>query len=247
MKIERFHFDTVTSTNDFAKELLQKADCVVVTANYQTKGRGRNNNYWLGNYSENVYFSFALKHNSLKRIDEVSHFQALAGLAVLFSLKELCKSDIFKLKYPNDIYVKCFDGVFRKISGILVEHQFLGEFCSSTILGIGINVNQTNFEGELAERATSLKLLGFEFTTEEVIAKLISEIEDLFQLFPHKIFELWQKALNIIGKEIELINQGIKCIADRFDDFGHLVAKIPQSGNEIIVTNGDTIRYGLER
>lgn len=247
MKIERHHYDTVTSTNDFAKELLQKAECVVVTANYQTKGRGRNKNFWIGNYGENVYFSFAIKHNTLKRVEEIAYLQWLAGLAVLFTLREQCNSVRFKLKYPNDIYARHNDGTYRKIAGVLIEHQFLGEFCVSSVIGIGINVNQTNFEGELKNRATSLKLLGFECTPEEVIRRLITKIESLFQLLPNEIFEIWKKEINIIGKEVEIINLGIKSIVEDFDEFGRLISKLPDTGKIIIISDGDTIRYDLER
>lgn len=245
MKYQRYHFDTVTSTNDFAKELVQNTDCVVVTADFQTKGRGRNQNTWLGEFGQNVYISIGIKHNQIKKVEEVAYFQWLGALSVLNTLQNLCCSVQFRLKYPNDVYAKLGNGDYKKISGILVEHQFLGEFCISTVLGIGINVKQTLFPSEIKNNATSLKLLGCEHEVEQVIDKLIESIEANLSLLPFEIYEQWIKELNILGKEITLINTGQRCIVKNFDEIGQIAAKEITSNQIIIIGNGDTIRYDL--
>ncbi|MCX7909160.1 MAG: biotin--[acetyl-CoA-carboxylase] ligase [Ignavibacteria bacterium] len=246
MKYQRYHFDTVTSTNDFAKELLQKNELVIVSANFQTKGRGRNNNVWTGNYGQNIYISFGIKHNQMKRIEEVAHFQGLGAIVVLSTLRQISNSNIFKLKYPNDVYAKISEGNYKKIAGILVEHQFLGELCTSTVLGIGINVNQTEFNNEIANIATSLKLLGFNPQIVNIIDALIYYFEFYLKLFPNEIFELWKKELDIIGKEVNIFTKEIKGKIETIDDIGRIVVITIPEGNIVFIGDGDSIRYDLE-
>jgi BirA family biotin operon repressor/biotin-[acetyl-CoA-carboxylase] ligase len=243
LNIERYHFETVTSTNDFAKELLQKNDCVVVTANFQTKGRGRNKNVWLGDFGQNVYFSLAIKHNDFKRLEEVAYLQGLAAIVVQSALRELCPKTHFVLKYPNDVYAKCQDGKYRKISGILIEHQFLGEFCSSSIIGIGINVKQKSFPAELQDSATSIIQLGYETSVEDVISKLLEYFDKYFALLPSEVFSLWVKELNIIGKQIRVLNKDATCEVVGIDTIGCLMAKINDTDEVLTINDGDSIRY----
>ncbi|MGB9771578.1 MAG: biotin--[acetyl-CoA-carboxylase] ligase [Candidatus Kapaibacteriota bacterium] len=246
MKYERFHFERVTSTNDYAKELLQEHNCVVVTAEYQTKGRGRNKNQWFGDFGQNVYLSFGLRHNQNKLIEEVAYFQGLGSLAVLHTLRDLAPNISYFLKYPNDVYAKSRDGSYRKISGILVEHQFLLELCVSSVIGIGINVNQTQFPEEIRESATSLKLLGYEFDVEEVIQKLICHITKLIEMFPDEVFNLWINTLQIIGREVLATNRNLLCEVQGIDPVGRLIASLKETGEVLFISDGDSIRYDFE-
>lgn len=244
MEIVRFHYERITSTNDFAKELLLHHNFVVVTADYQTQGRGRNKNIWEGSFGLNVYFSFGIKYQNLRQVEEVAYLQGLGALATIYSLREIASDISFVLKYPNDVYAKCSDCVFRKISGILVEHQFLGEFCSSSVIGIGINVKQTKFPDDLQNRATSLKLLGKEASPEQVTEILIAQIQKYFQLYPHEIKSLWESELKLAGKKVKVISTNQTFIAEGLDSLGRLVGKT--SKNEVVVvTDGDSVAYEL--
>ncbi len=246
MKFKRFNYEIVTSTNDFAKELLLTNDCVVVTANYQTHGRGRNKNSWIGDFGENVYFSLGIRHNEMKRAEDVAYFQGLGSLAVLYTLRQLCPDLALRLKYPNDVYVKTDDSKFKKVSGILIEHQFVGELCYASILGIGVNVNQTTFPKDLEQFATSLKILGYDLMVDVVVDKLIDNIQNFFGLLPWEIFQQWFDELNIIGKQIFVVNKNYFCEAIAFDNIGRLVVRNPESRETVLITDGDSIRYEIE-
>lgn len=244
MNFRRFHYRTVTSTNDFAKELLYEHNFVVVTADYQTQGRGRNKNRWEGEFGSNVYFSFAMKYENFKSMEEVAYLQGLGALATKYALKDIAPNLVLVLKYPNDVYVKCSDGFFRKISGVLVEHQFLGDLCSSSVLGIGINVNQTSFPEEIKQKATSLKLLNIDSTPDKIVDELIKQIENMFKFYPNEIMLLWEKELNIKGKQVEILGRAKKFTAYGLDSIGRLICK--SSENELIfVSSGDSIIYEL--
>lgn len=243
---KRFHFDILTSTNDYAKVLLEKEDFIVVTANYQTHGRGRNDNVWEGEYGKNLYYSFGIKFNKFFCPEEVFYLQGLGSLAVLDTLKELAPQQHFLLKYPNDVYALSFDGDFRKISGILVEHLFIGELCQSSIVGIGINVKQTNFPVFQQNQAISLAMLRESIEIEDIVDALTDKIIDFLNIDTKKIIKDWQSKLKLIGKRIELLGKTGDFLVRGFDSFGRLLILDNQTLEEFVVDNINLIRYELK-
>jgi BirA family biotin operon repressor/biotin-[acetyl-CoA-carboxylase] ligase len=243
---KRFHFNVVSSTSDYAKELIEKHKFVVVTANYQTAGRGRNKNIWEGNYGENVYFSMGMKYASLQPIDEVTYLQGLGCLGVKQTLEHIATTTTFCLKYPNDVYAKCLDGIFRKISGVLIEHIFFGDLCEGSIIGIGINVNQYEFPNELRQKATSLKNIGVSTSVDYVVELLEKNLIDLLELPKNQVFQLWKDELDVYNKTIEIIGREGVWRVEGFDNIGRLIAVNRTIGEKIILDNGDSIRYAFE-
>lgn len=245
-----YNFDEITSTNDYAKELLSDEDIICVTAHNQTKGRGRNGKEWYGNYGNNLFISFGIKHTHSYSLEFLSNLQVIGAMAVKQSL-EIISNISFRLKYPNDVYA--FDGrKYRKISGVLVEHGFSGSDCNHSIVGIGVNINEVNFPEELKENATSLKLLGINVEIEELQRLVIKNFSLLLSLDDHEVYEMWVEDLKIIGKEINIIagnnfdpNSGNKYIAHELLNDGRLLL-INQNNNKIIIDNGDTIRYNFD-
>lgn len=253
--IERIHFQEIESTNNYALELLNSKDKVIVTADYQTRGRGRNNKKWEGGYGVNVYFSLGIKHrkkndrnvlndeNGWGRYENLYTYQSISCLAVKNVLSKIIGREIFKIKYPNDVYARCVDDKFRKVSGSLIEHTFSGSECKTTVIGIGINNQQKIFSDSIIGNTTSLFLLGKNIDNEEIIGLLIEEIESLMRLEEEKIRQLWVGALSIKNKSVNLINSGeIWQYKDILED-GRLVL---QSRNiEKVISDGDSIRYEL--
>ena len=123
----------------------------VFTADFQTAGRGRLDHKWLSPPGTNLMMSAVLSVADLAP-DHAATLPLVAGLAVVKALTSLIphpSSLIPLLKWPNDVLV---DG--KKIAGILCERD--GD---NVIVGIGVNVGQTEFDAELADRATSLAVL----------------------------------------------------------------------------------------
>ena len=127
----------------------------VFTAGYQTAGRGRLDHKWLSPEGANLMMSVVLSVEGLAP-DHIVTLPLVAGLAVAKALKTLshhCStltSDLdYLLKWPNDVLVGG-----KKIAGILCERN--GD---NVIVGIGVNVNQTEFDKEIADRATSLAIV----------------------------------------------------------------------------------------
>jgi BirA family transcriptional regulator, biotin operon repressor / biotin---[acetyl-CoA-carboxylase] ligase len=124
----------------------------VFVADEQTKGRGRRGNAWLAAPGESLLFSVLLRPQL-----ELAQSSALT-LAIGLSLRDVVSSLVpgnAQIKWPNDLYV---DG--KKLAGVLVESMLQGERLQAVVVGVGLNVLTVQFPEEIAQRATSLALLG---------------------------------------------------------------------------------------
>jgi biotin-(acetyl-CoA carboxylase) ligase len=169
-------------------------------------------------------------------------YQIIGCLSVKAAIKELIDNREIKLKYPNDIYVVDNNGKYKKISGVLSEHSYSGNRCTETILGIGVNVNQIKFD-ELYEKATSLKLLGYEFEKDEIIEKLKVKLDAYLNSLERNVFNEWKNELNIIGKQVRIVNNNKIYKVISIDNNGTLNAK--NDTEEININNGDSVIYDL--
>jgi len=240
--MKRYHFAEISSTNDYARELLLNENGVVVTADYQTMGKGRSDKSWEGDFGENVYFSWAKNHAEPVEFNDAVVYQGLAAIAVKITLQTFARSVDFKLKYPNDVYAKSAAG-YRKISGILVEHGFFGDKCKSTVIGIGINVNQTEFSAELNNNVVSLKNLGYKLDIDDIYNELLENINLLDQKPKHEVFENWIKELNITGKALQIINKKGNWTAGKVMVDGRILAVNSDTNETIYINDGDSVRY----
>jgi len=242
--MKRFHYFEISSTNDYAKEHLKTHDRVIVTADFQSWGRGRNNKFWEGKPGENVYFSYGVKHSKSLVYNNAAAYQAIGALATIDTLRTVAADLDFTLKYPNDVYAK-YNGKYNKISGILVEQNFTGEKCTHSIVGIGMNVNQTKFAEELQQNAVSLKILGKNVVIDDLYNLLAKKIQFFEKLEFIQIMQEWTKNLNVINKKIEIKNKPGKWIALKILSDCRLMLYDEVSEQSIIIDNGDSIRYEL--
>lgn len=146
--------DETGSTNREAHLLIQQGldpRGMVISARYQTSGRGQRGAVWESAYGKNLLISYIIHPTALRAEDLFLLNQAL-GLAVRDFLSSLVP-DLISIKWPNDIMAGN-----RKIAGLLIENTLRGSECQHTVAGIGINVNQTKFQ-YYTPKATSLALL----------------------------------------------------------------------------------------
>ncbi len=243
--MKHYHFKSITSTNDIAKDLLNKENHVFVTADFQTDGRGRNNKNWLGEPKENIYCSLGISHQEIVSIENIVSFQAIGSIAARHAMSEAIGKNIFHLKYPNDIMVKSDDGTVKKICGVLAENGFIGSHCNYTIIGIGINVNQTVFQPEIAELATSLKLLGYNIKKETLIDLMVYYLQDLLKLNTQALFNFWKDELHIEGKEVTIVGETGIWIVEKMLDDGRLLLININNQQQKVIDDGNSIRYEL--
>ncbi len=165
----------VDSTNSYAMQLLKNvnlAEGTTVFTTNQTQGRGQRGNTWESEPGLNLAVTYILKPGflPLKKIFYLYLFSALAVYDVMSELLNNSQYDI-KIKWPNDILIND-----QKIAGILNENIIKDGIVQYCLIGVGININQTNLKGVI--NATSLKLqLKQEFDIEFVLLKLNEKIE----------------------------------------------------------------------
>jgi biotin-[acetyl-CoA-carboxylase] ligase BirA-like protein len=243
-QMKRFHYFEISSTNDYAKEHLKSYDNVVVTADFQSFGRGRNNKIWEGTPGENVYFSYGIKHSKPLNYKEAAIYQAIGALAAINVLGTLVPENTFILKYPNDVYA-LHQSEYKKISGILVEHSFAADRCTNSVIGIGINVNQSKFNPELEPNVVSLKILRKKIFIDDIYNLLIKKIQFYERLNFLQVFNEWKDELEIINKTLAIKGKpGTWTVKDILDDC-RLIVQEKESEEKIIIDNGDSILYEL--
>lgn len=155
-----YHFEEVTSTNDLAREE-QFAHGDLLWAERQTAGRGQRGHTWLSVAGENLTFTLVVEPQFLPARDQF-FLSACSALALCDCFTHFGIES--RIKWTNDIYVED-----RKLVGILIEHFYAGANLRKTLIGIGINVNQTEFDPSLPN-PTSMLLEGEKrYDREEVL------------------------------------------------------------------------------
>ncbi len=164
--------NAIDSTNSYLKGLSAKnevPDCTIVMADYQTKGRGQMGTNWVSEEGKNLMFSLFKKIECLHS-DEQFYISIATSLAIFKALKQFQIPEL-KIKWPNDIL-----SANQKICGILIETIIKSNKIKAAIIGVGLNVNQTNFPGVI--NASSLKqITGILFDRDEILNRIISQIE----------------------------------------------------------------------
>jgi BirA family transcriptional regulator, biotin operon repressor / biotin---[acetyl-CoA-carboxylase] ligase len=165
--------DEVDSTNIHAQDLLKNQKVLegaIITANFQTKGRGQMGTSWYSEKGQNLLFSLILTPKALP-LEMQFYLSKVVALGIVSFLNEITITNA-KIKWPNDIYVGD-----KKVCGILIENNLRGYCLESSIVGIGLNVNQLDF-GVYDDSATSLRLLfGKVMETSLILNKLLNNLE----------------------------------------------------------------------
>lgn len=173
------YFNQVDSTNQFASELIKQnlADNgTVIVAEYQTQGRGQHGRSWISEPFENLLFSVILKYVTNSPNDPFL-VNKMATLAIYDYLHELLPDEKVRIKWPNDLLVNG-----KKICGILVENNYLGQKINYSIVGIGLNVNQ-NYEHIRHINATSLgRFSEGELNREDILIHLLEHFEHQYEM-----------------------------------------------------------------
>lgn len=139
--VKIIHLNTVDSTNNYIANLVQENTIqhgTVVLADYQTNGRGQRGTKWQSVSGENLISSLYLNWENVK-ISEQFRISMLVAIGICKYLRNFNQEAM--IKWPNDILVDN-----RKICGTLIENQTRGDQITSSVIGIGFNVNQTSFE-----------------------------------------------------------------------------------------------------
>ena len=177
--------DAIDSTNDFLKDLVRNQiveNFTVVTAENQTNGKGQMGSIWVSEKGKNLIMSVLVK-DFIFDASTVFNLNIVVSLAVISSLKSLNIPNL-SIKWPNDIMSD-----EKKIGGILIENSFKSDSTINSIIGIGLNVNQTDFD--LLPQASSLALLTQNKVDRD---KLLLNIVNVLKMN----IESWEKSSTIL-------------------------------------------------
>jgi len=187
--MEYIKFDTIDSTNDFLKSLAQTRDFddfFYISTDFQTKGRGQRTNIWQSECCKNVLMSIFLHPPwNLKQQAVLNQMVSVSIVSVLqkFNIPGL------RIKQPNDIM-----SGDKKIGGILIENVIAKNRWKQSIIGIGLNVNQTNFVN-LPHACSMKSLTGKDYKVDLIIDELITELKKHHKHPAEKLQEAYEALL----------------------------------------------------
>ncbi|MES2411797.1 MAG: biotin--[acetyl-CoA-carboxylase] ligase [Bacteroidota bacterium] len=226
--------DAIDSTNDFLKQLFKEAaveDYTIVMANEQTKGRGQMGAKWVSEPGKNLTMSVLVKDVKLNN-QNIYDFSVAVTLSVIKVLKNIQIPNV-TIKWPNDIMADS-----KKVAGILIENILKPDGRFTAIVGVGLNLNQTNFEG--LPQASSLKCITGKTYDQEEIAILLKDSLEANRLTLSKDADLlWDEYHENLYK---------KDCPSPFEDksgnrFMGIIQKVTKSGELQVLLEDDTVAH----
>lgn len=225
----------VESTNNYATGLVHAGlaqSGTAVFAYHQTKGKGQRTKEWLGESGKNIALSIIIEPQVLSLSQSFLLSMATAvGVHRFFSAYAGSET---KVKWPNDLYWRD-----RKAGGILIENIIKGSEWKMAIVGIGININQTQFD-ELGTRAVSLKqITGKDYEPVVLAKELCRHLEEAYSLvrkLPSETMELYRRQLYKLNETVRL-KHGSRVFDGVIKDVSPL--------GELIVEHGTEERFGV--
>lgn len=143
--IERLHCHTLGSTlTDFYAQAWQSLPPTprLLVAEYQTAGQGQRGNHWEAAPEQNLLFTLEIHPQGIAASAQFA-LSIIAALAVRACCAPEVEAEKLTLKWPNDLYYGD-----SKLGGILIQHTLEGAHLCTTLVGVGLNVNQTHFESD---------------------------------------------------------------------------------------------------
>ncbi|MGE5435830.1 MAG: biotin--[acetyl-CoA-carboxylase] ligase [Syntrophothermus sp.] len=219
--------DEIDSTNAglLDKENKININGTVLLAEKQTKGRGRKDRVWYSKKDQNLTFSILISGEKYIK-KNLNYINFGTSLAIAMSIENLyqLKTD---LKWPNDVLING-----KKVCGILIESVSEGSSIKKLVIGIGLNVNQTAFEGSFAIEPTSIKLESNQnIERERLLAEILNIFEEQYNRIndePEKVLNDWRQRCRMIGERVSIIEgENSKYgIFDDIDENGYLLLRV---------------------
>ena len=217
----------------------------VVVAEYQTAGKGCGSNTWESERGKNLTFSVLLHPTEIPadcqfRISEAVSVAICETLERWF--RPLSPSDsspnsgeqVITIKWPNDIYVGD-----KKICGILIENQLRGRLISDSIVGIGLNVNQTVFRSDAPNPVSLAQLTGHEEDREALLQAFLQRLSVTMEMEPEALMEAYRSRL--------YRREGFHRFSDSRGEFEAKVMNVLDDGRLVLLdTEGKARMYAFK-
>lgn len=231
--------NAIDSTNAFLRQLGMVEtlkDYTIVVTKFQSQGRGQMGTVWQSQDGKNLMFS-VYKNVSFLNPEHVFFLSIVTSLAIVKTLK-MFNVPKLKIKWPNDILSEN-----KKICGVLIENVLSNNQLKGTVIGIGLNVNQTEFNN-LPQASSLLMITGKFHDTEEIMNALISQLRHYFSYLKTGKYEL------LLRKYENLLFRKDK--ASTFKDsqgelFTGIIQGVSQLGNlKVLTENGVCNEFDLK-
>ena len=234
----KLNYEKVSSTNTMALELIASgtaADGMVITGGFQSEGRGQRENRWFSDPLTNLIMSVILKPRFLHPSEQFM-ISKIISVSIAEALETAGPS--FSIKWPNDIY-----SGGDKIAGILIENLVTGNELSWSVAGIGININQDEFPGDIPNPVSLKNLTGKEHNVSETEDRLCASLDKWYhELSARRFSEIDDKYLQYLyrlGEPHSFISGGI--------EFSGSIQGVNASGQLIIVSQeGDKREFSFK-
>ena len=230
--------DSIDSTNNYAKDLLSNShppEGTVVWAKEQFAGRGQMGNSWTTEGGKNVTISIILYPDFLE-----ADKQFFLNMAVALAIKDFCElviGDEVKIKWPNDIYFRN-----HKLGGVLIENSISDGRLSSSVIGIGINVNQEEFDPSIPNPVSLQQIKNSEFEIPNLVEQLCSFIEKYYLQLRQLHFNFLDKGYTESLYRYQQTHEFKK--GDNI--FKGEINGVTKEGKLIIHSNGKELRFGFK-
>ncbi|MCW5924738.1 MAG: biotin--[acetyl-CoA-carboxylase] ligase [Saprospiraceae bacterium] len=224
-------FDELPSTNDWALELIaapassgqgaaksKPPEGTVVRADSQSAGRGQFGSRWESERGKNLLLSVILRPTWLE-----AKAQFYLSMAVALALRDTVADALSTVKWPNDL---CLGA--RKTAGILIQNSLSGQFLQTSVVGIGLNVNQMEFDPALPNPTSLALFFGKKFELDEITECIFERLERRYlQLKSGQraaIKAEYERALYRLGKPSKFVRA-----ADN-SEFGGIIRGVTEEG-----------------
>ncbi len=217
------YYDVIGSTNEDAKRETQSKllpEGTVFLASRQTAGRGTDGNTWLSDNIEGLLFSLVINYD-----EKVSPITSLLPSIAIVNVLKNSYNISAHVKWPNDVLIDN-----KKICGILCE----GVPEKQLIIGVGVNVNQKNFQDEIADKAISMfQVTNINYQIEDLFQLYMLEMENLFY-GNTDLREEWINNSQMFGKKITASKDGetVEVVVTGISDEGYLMVVYPDGKRE---------------
>lgn len=226
--------DAIDSTNDFLKQLCRESevkDYTIVMANEQTKGKGQMGAKWVSEKGKNLIMSILVKDIQLN-IENIFDLNIAVTLAVANVLKNMVIPNV-SIKWPNDIMADN-----KKVAGILIENMFLSEGTLTAVVGIGLNVNQTNFDN-LPHASSLINVTSKIYDIENIALLLHDSLKQYMQVLIENPELLWKEYHNNLYK----LNYPTPFEDANSNRFMGIIQKVTNSGKLQVLKEDDSISH----
>jgi BirA family biotin operon repressor/biotin-[acetyl-CoA-carboxylase] ligase len=216
-------------------ELEDPDEGFVITSDYQSAGKGHQGNSWSSEKGKNLLFSVLLKPDFLSP-EKAFHLSRIVSLAVLDVLDN--HNINAKIKWPNDIMAGS-----SKICGILIENSISGTQILHSIVGIGLNVNQEQFDPDIPAPGSLCLIKGCHFDRETLLEEFRNALEKRYQSLyagnENSIRDAYHKRLYLQGEPARY-SDGSK------EFWASILSVLPGGELEVKTESGDIRRFGFK-